>query len=149
VSEKGSPYPNVLRFLMSQERRHSRDSVCSQEQPGLKISIGEDTELHCPICNCGICEAFLMHLGIVSCKHSTQDVCTVNMVREYHSMCKMVVSVYVAIETQRGYFVKYQNILLASPMDGLKYMENVSWKIFGDGCVGHKCMDTTVAQPTT
>ncbi len=21
-------------------------------------------------------------------------------------------------------------------------MENVSWKIFGDGCVGHKCMDT-------
>jgi hypothetical protein len=28
-------------------------------------------------------------------------------------------------------------------------MENVSWKIIGDGCVGHKCMDTTVARPTT
>jgi hypothetical protein len=26
-------------------------------------------------------------------------------------------------------------------------MENDSWKIFGDACVGHKCMDTTVAQP--
>jgi hypothetical protein len=28
-------------------------------------------------------------------------------------------------------------------------MENVSWKIFGDGCVSHKCIDTTVARPTT
>jgi hypothetical protein len=28
-------------------------------------------------------------------------------------------------------------------------MGNVSWMIFGDGCVGHKCMDTTVAQSTT
>ncbi len=28
-------------------------------------------------------------------------------------------------------------------------MENVSLKIFGDGCVGHKCMDMTVARPTT
>jgi hypothetical protein len=28
-------------------------------------------------------------------------------------------------------------------------MENVSWKIFGDECVGHKCMYTTVARPTT
>jgi hypothetical protein len=28
-------------------------------------------------------------------------------------------------------------------------MENISWKIFGDGCVDHKCMDTTVARPTT
>ncbi len=27
-------------------------------------------------------------------------------------------------------------------------VENVSWMIFGDGCVGHKCMDTTVARPT-
>jgi hypothetical protein len=48
----------------------------------------------------------------------------------------------------REYFVKYQNILLANPTDGPKY-ENVSWKIIGDGCVGHKCMDTTVARPTT
>jgi hypothetical protein len=28
-------------------------------------------------------------------------------------------------------------------------MENVSWIIVGDGCVGHKHMDTTVARPTT
>jgi hypothetical protein len=27
-------------------------------------------------------------------------------------------------------------------------MKNVSWKIFGDGCVGHKCMDLIVARPT-
>jgi hypothetical protein len=26
-------------------------------------------------------------------------------------------------------------------------MENVSWMIFGDECVGHKCMDMTVARP--
>jgi hypothetical protein len=28
-------------------------------------------------------------------------------------------------------------------------MENFSWKIFGDGCVSHKCLYTTVARPTT
>ncbi len=28
-------------------------------------------------------------------------------------------------------------------------MENVSWMIFGDGCVSDKCMDATVARPTT
>ncbi len=28
-------------------------------------------------------------------------------------------------------------------------MENVSWMMFGDGCVGHKCIDTTVTQSTT
>jgi hypothetical protein len=28
-------------------------------------------------------------------------------------------------------------------------MEDISWKIFGDGYVGHKCMDMTVARPTT
>jgi hypothetical protein len=28
-------------------------------------------------------------------------------------------------------------------------MENVRWKIFEDGCVGHKCMDMAVARPTT
>jgi hypothetical protein len=28
-------------------------------------------------------------------------------------------------------------------------MQNISWKIFGDGCVGHKCVDMTVARPTT
>jgi hypothetical protein len=28
-------------------------------------------------------------------------------------------------------------------------MENVNWMIFGDGCVGHKCMDMAVARPTT
>jgi hypothetical protein len=28
-------------------------------------------------------------------------------------------------------------------------MENISWKIFGDGCVGHKCIYRTVARPNT
>jgi hypothetical protein len=28
-------------------------------------------------------------------------------------------------------------------------MESVSWMIFGDGCVGHKCMDMAVTQSTT
>jgi hypothetical protein len=28
-------------------------------------------------------------------------------------------------------------------------MENVSWMIFGDGCVSHKYMDTTVARSTS
>jgi hypothetical protein len=46
------------------------------------------------------------------------------------------------------YFVKYQDIPLAKPTDGLK-LESISWIIFGDGCVGHKCMDTTVTRSTT
>ncbi len=41
---------------------------------------------------------------ILSCKHGTQDVCMVNEVRKYHSMCKMVDSVYVVIETQQRVF---------------------------------------------
>jgi hypothetical protein len=41
---------------------------------------------------------------VVSFMHGTQDVCTVNKVRKYHTMCKMVVSVYVAIETQQWIF---------------------------------------------
>ncbi len=28
-------------------------------------------------------------------------------------------------------------------------MVNVIWKMFGDGCVGHKCMETTVTRPNT
>jgi hypothetical protein len=60
----------------------------------------------------------------VSCKQGTQDVCTVNKVCEYHSMCKTVDSVYVApLIHNREYFVKYQNILLANPTYGLKYGE--------------------------
>ncbi len=43
----------------------------------------------------------------VSCKHGTQDVCMVNKVRKYHSMCKMVESVHAAVETQRRIFYKY------------------------------------------
>ena len=46
------------------------------------------------------------------------------------------------------YFVKYQNMVLEIQQTVLS-MENVSWKIFGDGCVGHKCMDTAVARSTT
>ena len=40
----------------------------------------------------------------MSCKHITLDVCTVNKVRKYHSMCEMVDSVYDAVETQQRIF---------------------------------------------
>ncbi len=40
----------------------------------------------------------------MSCKHGTQDLCTVNKVRKYHSICKTVESVYVATETQQRIF---------------------------------------------
>ncbi len=46
------------------------------------------------------------------------------------------------------YFVKYQDIPLAKPTDGPS-MESVSWMIFGDECVGRKCIDMTVTQSTT
>jgi hypothetical protein len=45
------------------------------------------------------------------------------------------------------YFVKFQNIVIEIQRTVLS-MENISWKIFGDGCVGHMCMVTTVARPT-
>ena len=41
---------------------------------------------------------------VVSCKHRRQDVCMVNEVHKYHSMCEMVESVHAAIETQRRVF---------------------------------------------
>ncbi len=79
--------------------------------------------------------------------HGTLDVCTVNKMRKYHSMCKTVDSVYVAIETQQRYFVKYQNILLSNPTDSLKYEEHqleeiwrwVCWpQVYGnDSCKTH------------
>ncbi len=37
-------------------------------------------------------------------KHGTQDVCMVNKVRKYHSMCEMVESVHSTVETQRRVF---------------------------------------------
>jgi hypothetical protein len=40
----------------------------------------------------------------VNCEHGTQHVCTVNKVCKYHSMCEMVVSVYIAVETQQRMF---------------------------------------------
>jgi hypothetical protein len=43
-------------------------------------------------------------IPVVSCKHGTQDVCTVKEVRKYPSMCKMVESVHAAVETQRRIF---------------------------------------------
>jgi hypothetical protein len=43
-------------------------------------------------------------MDVVSCKHGTQDVCTVNKIRKYHSMCKTVDSGYIAIETQQRIF---------------------------------------------
>jgi hypothetical protein len=44
--------------------------------------------------------------GVPCCElyHSTLDVCMVNKVPKYHSMCKMVDSVYVAVETQQRIF---------------------------------------------
>jgi hypothetical protein len=55
--------------------------------------------------------------------HGTQDVCMVNKVRKYYSMCKMEQSVHAAVETQKEYFVKYPDIPLVNPIDGLKYRE--------------------------
>jgi hypothetical protein len=72
----------------------------------------------------------------------------VNKVHQYHGMCKMVGSVTLSLRHNREYLVNYQNILLANSTDSPKY-ENVSWKIIRDGCVGHKCVDTTIARPTT
>ncbi len=40
----------------------------------------------------------------MSCKHSTQDVCTVNKVHKCHSMCETVESVHAAVETHRRIF---------------------------------------------
>ncbi len=40
----------------------------------------------------------------MSCKHGTEEVCMVNEVRKYHSMCKTVESVNAAVETQRRIF---------------------------------------------
>ena len=40
----------------------------------------------------------------MSCKHGTQDVCMVNEVCKYHSMCKTIESVHAAAETQRRIF---------------------------------------------
>ncbi len=36
-------------------------------------------------------------MTVVSCKHGTQEVCTVNKVREYHCICEMVESVHAAV----------------------------------------------------
>jgi hypothetical protein len=40
----------------------------------------------------------------MSHKHGTQDVCTVNEVRKYHSICKKLESVHAAVEIQRIIF---------------------------------------------
>jgi hypothetical protein len=60
----------------------------------------------------------------MSYKHGTQDLCTVNDVCKYHTMCETVESVHATVETQEEYFVKYQDIPLAKPTDGLKYGEH-------------------------
>jgi hypothetical protein len=52
-------------------------------------------------------EALVFHCReqhVMSCKHGTQDVCTVNKVHKYHSMGKTVESVHTAVETQRRIF---------------------------------------------
>jgi hypothetical protein len=52
------------------------------------------------------------------------------------------------LKHKEEYFVKYQNVVLDIQWTVLS-MEKVNWMIFGDGCVSHKCMDTTVARSTT
>ncbi len=45
---------------------------------------------------------FAIHLskeGVLSCKHGTQDVCMVNKVHKYHSMCKTAVCIYCCWDT--------------------------------------------------
>ncbi len=41
---------------------------------------------------------------VMSCKHGAQDVCTMNNVWKYHSMCETVESVHAVVETQRRVF---------------------------------------------
>jgi hypothetical protein len=52
---------------------------------------------------------------VVSCKHITQDLCAVNKVRKYHSMCKTVESVYIAIETQQRIFCRVSKYSISEP----------------------------------
>ncbi len=54
-------------------------------------------------------------VSVVSCKHGTQDVCTVNKIRKYHSMCKMVESVHAAAETQRRIFCQVSRYSISKP----------------------------------
>ncbi len=56
----------------------------------------------CFLCSLTTCDSSVR--VVVSCDHGTQDVCKVNKVRKYHSMCETVVSAYVAVETQRRIF---------------------------------------------
>jgi hypothetical protein len=60
----------------------------------------------------------------------------------------MVESVYAANETQRRIFSLNIKIFHQQSHMTVLSMENVSWMIFEDGRVGHKCMDTAVARPT-
>jgi hypothetical protein len=49
-----------------------------------QFNVGEEGDL---------AKDYFMNLGVVICKHGTQDVCTMNKVRKYHSMCKTLVSI--------------------------------------------------------
>jgi hypothetical protein len=46
------------------------------------------------------------------------------------------------------YFVKYQIIVLEMQWMDLS-VEDISYRIFGDGCEGLNCMDTAVIRPKT
>ncbi len=86
----------------------------------------------------------------MSCKHGTLDVCMVNKLRKYHSMCKMVDSVLLPLRNNREYFVKYQNILIVNPTGGLKYGERQLEDIWRWVCrsqvYGHNRCKTVVGQ---
>ncbi len=51
----------------------------------------------------------------MSCKNGTQDVCMVNKVRKYHSMCKRVESVHAAVATQRRIFCQVSRFFISKP----------------------------------
>ncbi len=51
-----------------------------------------------------LCALKLNHSLCRELYHGTLDVCMVNKVHKYHCMCKMVVSVYIAVKTQQRIF---------------------------------------------
>ncbi len=73
--------------------------------------------------------------------------CTMNEVRKYRLHVRDRQLAYILpLRHNNEYFVKYQNIVLEIQLMDLS-IEDVSWRIFGDGCDGPNCMDTAVTRP--
>jgi hypothetical protein len=69
---KGIRYNECKRFALQErppvpyvpEKDPIQETVSAlKSDQSLKMIIGEDAELRLPICHCGTCEAFLMHLS--------------------------------------------------------------------------------------